>query len=396
VLFTCLLALLTSCFGGYNSSWGQQKRAQRNFAAQQTPGQLRASDPQPRLARAQTARVLRVRAYATRAYTAQVLDWPRRFAETLAEGNRVLEPDLDVRFELVEALPWSSPGSEDDTRQLLKALRELDAGPDVDWVVGLVSAVPRFESSFHELGVGELVGKYIVVRAVNDVAEYQAFERGLTSLSVKERERLVRSRHQHKITTLWLHEVGHTLGALHDRRANSLMRPAHSHEQIAFPAESIRLMRHVIGNRAPDGGLHPNARAEYVNLLSTNPNPWLPADREAELARWQAVLPSAPVPERRALGVAAPPSDSSADDPLLSHGENQTLRSVRALKNQGQHLEALKSVRAVAQAHPDHYELQDLRCSLAMNTGGLAIDQVRVECDGLQQLMPAALRSKKK
>ncbi len=376
-------AAMMGCFGAYDSSWFAQKQAQKNFASQQSPERLQGRGDVA-LSRAR-ARRMTVRAYATRAYAAQVLDWPKRFAETLADGNRVLAPELGIDLQLTDATNWTTAGEEDDVTQLLERLRAKDDGADVDWVVGLVGSVPRFETSFHQLGVADLVGKHVVIRSVNDVAEHQAIEQSLLRLSASEREGLSRKRYQHKVTAVWLHELGHTLGALHDKAPQSLMQLAYSHESGAFLPASLAVMRHVLANRTPAGSIEQSARPTFVGLLADAiPSPWLVAERDAALSRWSAA----------ARPVNPPPTQSvdASAAPQLSAAEQRSLEAARALQQRGEPAAALEIARPLAIAHPDLYVLQDFRCQLAMQQG-MAMTQLEAECAGLMQLMPAAKKS---
>src|SRR5262249_55376628 len=125
----------------FDSSYWQQKAAQRSVATQRTPRTLQATPNEtPDLTASDRLRgkPLRVRAYATTSYAAEVVDWPRQLGHLVDDANRILAPTLNARLEVVDTRAWSTQLSSDSLDALLTALREIDAGDDVDLVVGLV------------------------------------------------------------------------------------------------------------------------------------------------------------------------------------------------------------------------------------------------------------------
>lgn len=193
--------------------------------------------------------------FPTATYAAQVVDYERRFQRTLEAVNGVLESSLAVHLELDDRRPFAPAGGEDHIRGLLDELERIDPGTDVDWVIGLAGSVPRFEDSFHELGMGEVVGKHVVLRALNDVAEYKAIQAGFTELSEAERDKLIRTRLEHKTAVVLLHELVHTLGALHELDKTNIMNPRYSTSVRRFDAQTIEVMGAVLLHRTDSGTL---------------------------------------------------------------------------------------------------------------------------------------------
>ena len=142
----------------FDSRYFQQKAAQRNVAQQQTPRQLQATPAADVSGVPRQAKVLRVRANATAAYAAEVVEWPRQFARLLEDANRVLEPTLGAHLELADTATWSTTLTTDDLDPMLTELRSRERGDDVDFVVGLVGSLPIFARSFHQLGLGQIMG----------------------------------------------------------------------------------------------------------------------------------------------------------------------------------------------------------------------------------------------
>jgi hypothetical protein len=379
----------SGCFLGYDSSWGAQKRAQQNYVRTETPHALRPASSASALNQGGNVRTLRVRLHATRAYAAGTLDWQRRFRDTLLDVNRVLGPTLSVRLEVAEARHWNLAGNEDKTSALLAELTKIDAGSDVDWVIGLVSSVPRFEANFHELGVGELVGNHIVLRAIDNAAEYQVIEEGLGEISAKEREKLRTSRLSHKVTAVVLHELGHTLGAIHERNAKSLMHPVYGHEEEAFSAEATDVMRFVLAHRKAEGALEHADVRELLTLWRREPSPWIAIERDHTTKEFEARLgaSSTATTATTATASTAPPATAPSAPPELSDSDRRTYLEVRRLFESNQPLEAHRLGEPLFSAYPSVEAVQDLRCQIAMSQT-LPWQQTQAECEGLMKLMP--------
>jgi len=380
--------LVSGCFLGYDSRWGQQKRAQQNFVKNEAPSTLRREASTP-LNGAGAARTARLRVYATRAYSAEVLDWQRRFAKVLEGASAVMEPILGVQFQMLETGDWPLQNDDQNVNRLAGELRSLDKGEDVDWVVGLASATPRFETSFHELGVGELVGKHIVLRAITGAAEYQAIEEGLGELSEKERDKFRRERLAHKLTTVLLHEVGHTLGALHERNPKSIMNPAYSRETSGYSSDAIDVMRVVFAHRTLTGGVDESGRQSLVDILQRPSNPWVPLERDDALKRLTSVSAN-PATRQAALSAASPTAAPSMPAPsaavaALSEADQRIYAQADALKNERKFEQALELARPLFDAYPSVEAVQDLRCQIASQRG-MQWSSIEAECKAYMKL----------
>jgi hypothetical protein len=384
---------LSGCFLGYDSRWGETKRAQQNFARAEAPKALQGDAH----GKALTARrVLKLRVYATPTHASQVMDWPRRFEATLADVNRVLEPELSLRLVVSDARPWNTVTSEEKLETVLKELRTFDAGDDVDWVVALVGSVPRFERSYHELGYADVVGKYIALRAITNAQEYEAIERGLDEISQDERDRLRRARLSHKLAAVVLHEVGHTLGALHEKDADSLMYPEYSPERQALTVHAREVMRFTLERRTAQGALDAEAWKALAERWRREPSPWTVAERDAALAG----VPSAPTsppattPAPTAVSVSAlkaskpaPAAQPRISLPELSEKEREAFEAASARKAAGDLDGARELVLPLSARYPHVEPVQDLRCQIAMQRGG-SISAWKAECEPLLKLAP--------
>ncbi|HMJ14087.1 MAG TPA: M12 family metallo-peptidase, partial [Polyangiaceae bacterium] len=174
------------------------------------------------------------------------------FEERLERANQVFESAMRLRVVLedVRELPAQQPIAI-DTENALRELERLDPGQDVDFVVAIIAASPVVTLSFHELGRANVLGKHMVVRTMDDVAELRALE-GFDTLDPNERSQLYQQRKRHKETAVLLHELGHLLGAVHTRDNLELMHPAHDNAMRGFAPANVELMDLVVQKRLRD------------------------------------------------------------------------------------------------------------------------------------------------
>jgi len=381
------LSCLAACW--FDSRSLHTADAQRQRAADLRPAPLSSTeagaDPG---APAQPTVVLKVRVHATPGYTAENIHWQTRLAELLGDANRVLEPSINARLQLASVDVWRPETAAEGMRDRLERLERLDPGTGVHLVVGCLEASSRFSRSFDELGVAQLLGKYLVVRALNDAVEYDAMETELDELSAAERTRLHGERLKHKATTVFLHEVGHSLGALHVDQNAAIMSPHYSHQARAFLPQSIDLMRITIEHRRR-GTLDTSqalAKELLQRLRDGAGGVWVESERLDQVARLTPVAAERPSPQASqtnrepAAGLEPPP-------PACLSAEDRTLwgNAVR-LQNEGNPEGALKVASQLSDRYPDDYTVQDFRCQLAMKRGG-AWPTVQAHCRRLMELV---------
>jgi hypothetical protein len=393
------LALLSAC----SSAWLDPARAQKNAAQRAAPAEIHATPAQgsapgvesevPPSPQASPLRVLRLRALATPQYAAQVVDWPRQLEALLDEVNRVLGPTLSARVALADTGTWVPRAADEDLSATVNELAGSDAGEGVDWVVGLVGSVPRFELSFHQLGMGRMSSKQFVLRAMNDAREYEAIQTNLSRLDERERNDLYRARRRHKATTVFLHELGHTLGVPHEVDVTTIMSPRYDPSIRGFSDAAAQMMRLALARR-----LDPKAQTEqaYAQTLLDHVQrtsaSWVPAERDKLIAELSAAARTAPPPPprpgRARVREEAPAADLAiGQDQVAALAERDRATYAQALEDRkaGKLLEAWTSAKPLFTAYPDVYPVQDLRCQLAMAMGG-TMDAVRVECARLTEL----------
>ncbi len=362
------------CF--YNSQWGEGKREQQRALQRAAPAELSRAEGTGEVA----LRPLRVRALATQRYTAQVVDAPRQFQESIDEANRVLS-GMGVRIALESFKPWDAP--EEDLLAALAALKAKETGRDVDGYVGLVGSLPRASASFHELGYAHVLGRHLVLRAPARADEVDAIERNLDELSSEERDRLTKNRRKHRAASLLLHELGHILGALHDSASASLMNPGYAPERSGFSPENVGLMQITLRHR---GAREPDDRALAKELLSRldglgSQGAFVAKDREEMRALLKELSePRAPAPPAKAAPAEPVPEDLQA----LSEQDRQIYRQTKELFAKGDAPGAWEKGKALFTMYPNSFPVQDLRCHVAL--GRFSYEKARPECDPVMRL----------
>ncbi|WP_394841474.1 M12 family metallo-peptidase [Pendulispora brunnea] len=325
----------------FDSRWGESKRVQQRNAAAAAPATLRSAPVEGGPSRG-PVHVYRVRVYATPAYAAQTMDWKHRVLDLVDDANAVLEPSLRVRLQVESCRDWSLD-QEDDLQGTLVSLRRRDGAGDVDWVVGMVGGLSRTTVSFHQVGFAEMGGNYLVLRAAGQLEEQKAIEHAFDGLKEEERSQLVRARKRHRATAVFLHEIGHVLGAPHVRDSRSFMSPDYDAHMESYDDASMARMREALEHRNEP-------------LPAMWENPPLPAQKE---------LP--------------------ADVAALPEGERAAYAKAMRAYEEGDAASAYEAGRALFGARPEVYSVQDLRCKVAL-ARGLVWTDTRTECDALMKL----------
>ena len=354
VLLSAAFAAVTT--GCYDSQWGQQKVAQQHNAAAAAPAELRlatrgsAGDPAapaPRDAASVRVQKLRVRALVTRSFTAQAVDAQRHLRDLFEDVNRITEPELGLHLDLVDTRPWAV-SDEDDIAKTFDALRAADDGEDVDWVVAFVGALPRATRSFHDVGRGTVVGKHLLVRAPGSAERHDAIEKAFDELPEEQRRELEKRLRRHRAAVVFLHELGHTLGAGHDTSPQSIMFPEYNAKVTAFGAGSVDVMR--------------------AGLAKRN------APRDPAIAAASTTAAAAPQPEP----VAIP------DTPELSGAARERFVDAYETAVRGDMVAAWNTLKPLFERYLASAAVQDLRCQLASRS--MRFEIARRECAPLMKL----------
>ena len=262
---------------------------QRDYAKKITPtgvGATPVADTVPEKA----IRPMKVRVWVDGDYQRQTLRWEDKILAQFDRANRVFIPQFGVRLDVVEVKPWDNASS-DSLEVHLRALRARDDGQGVDWVVGFVSSVERVATSHDQIGMASYFGKHIALRGMVSAAETDAIHRTLDRLSTSELDRVTRERRLHKETAALLHELAHTLGAIHERSPDWLMSPVADSKQVSFSAASIRVIEVSLEFRGATSSalLKAWAREYRAAIEAYPPDLAESSSREAALASTQAL-----------------------------------------------------------------------------------------------------------
>jgi TonB family protein len=283
--------------------------AQHTYARFLTPVKVRPGAPAPQ----PVTQVLTLRAYADADYRAHAADWRERIAEQVGRANAILAADFGVRLELEPVREWErSSGRDAHLGATLGALRRQDDARDVDWVVGFVSPAAEDSGREHDLiGWAGLFGSHFVLRAMQTSADVARIDHWYDELEEGERQAFAKERRVHKEVATFLHEWGHTVGAVHECDSKWIMTPEYSVISGSFSSESIRLVRVGLAHRRRDGAPpkvdEPWATAWRAEAARMQGAAWECTRLEEGLARADAVLrerlsaAARPEPAREAL-----------------------------------------------------------------------------------------------
>jgi hypothetical protein len=379
LLLACVLfssATGGGCFLGYDSRWGQAKQAQRQLAEAGPAATVADESPRPA---PPTKRVWHVRFRPNQKYLAQTVDAPKQLEDLLADASNILEPMLGLRLEEERIVPWELD-SDDDLRAVLGELRTAERADDVDLVVGLVGALPHQTESLHEAGMAALLGKHVVLRAASRGGELDAIDRTFDQLSAEERAAILKQRKRHRALAVFLHEVGHCLGALHETDPRSIMNRTYSPKQAQLDTSTISLMQLALDS----GDRVSVARAQLELLRTSTANAWLATERDAQIVSLSAVIDAARTATtvRPAARPAAPPRDPLPD--LSPDDKNHFFRALQLFQH-GIVGPAYAEGKPLFAAYPRSIPVQELRCQIA-TVRWLPKDQLLRECAPIGEL----------
>jgi tetratricopeptide (TPR) repeat protein len=267
---------------GAGLAWAQLQQSEY----QQQQEQAARYEPAPLLAPSRPdgsgpSAVIRARFYADDEYRSSSGGgrWQDRVRGMLASLNKVVEPTFGVRFEAEGFRRWQRQGAGGALQPMLEELERLDPGPDVDWVIGLVSPLPLVSMSFHDLGGARVLGRHFVLRGMSSIAELDDFKKILPKLDQADREQLYSRRKLHKELSIFLHEWAHTLGALHVEDGTRIMGPGYSNRTSTFSAEDAGLIAAGLGARLEARGKEAVDWAPLRKFVEDTPGDWVRSER---------------------------------------------------------------------------------------------------------------------
>lgn len=317
--------------------------AQRRAAGALEPAAL---EP-PRPARPKATTVLKVRFQADPESRVGLLRWQDKARAQLAAVNQFLEPAFGVRLEAQEFKRWDRRAESSNLEKILEELERVDPGAGVDWVIGLVTPLPLVAADIHQIGMGRVFGRHIVLRGMASASEHQALAQSFDQMDAEEREGLYARRRGHKEIVVFLHELFHTLGAIHGSDRQEIMNPSYSHHVRTLSPANAELVSLSLGARLAERTGQP---ADYAPLLSflerTTAPEWFSGERDELIASLRG---SAPARRREASGG----DDKAAYDKAV------------ALLSQGKPAESWAALAPVAARNGDDPAIARLACRLS-------------------------------
>jgi predicted Zn-dependent protease len=227
-------------------TWKTPQGHQQDEVKQLAPNRL---DLTPAMPPGGEPRTLRFRLYADSDYRSTVLRWQKNVRAQIDRVNRVVEPVFNVRFQIEGLRLWERSHVGLPFEPILTELEALDPAREVDIVVGLVTPFRGFATSVHQIGGARFLARHFVLRGMDDEQESLALDREFNLLAPEERQRVYAERKAHKETVVFLHEWGHTLGALHEEDPAAIMNPLYDAKRAAFTPFEKELILFVPGQR---------------------------------------------------------------------------------------------------------------------------------------------------
>lgn len=367
-----------ACFIGYDSRWGEAKHAQMNAAEASRPASIRATEDDGSRSES-TIRTLRVRVRPDDHYLAQTVDAARQIADLIEDANRVLVPTVGVRLDATRLQRWILEG-DGSLEVSIRALQTEDDGDGVDFVVGMVGSLARATDDLHQVGIANLWGKYLVVRAAGRIEEDVSIDRAFDQLSDADRSELLHVRKRHRALAVFLHELGHCLGALHERSPTSIMHSTYGAKMNGFGRGGAILLRAAL-SEAPNRLAV--ARAQLAILRDETNDDWVVDERRNQIERLTTFVASETLAVRPALAVSG-----ELVSPVvvgLDAEANERLKRATALLRDRSVQRAYEVASPLFELYPSSYAVQDLRCQLAL-VRFLERDEFVKECAPLSRL----------
>lgn len=374
-----LLALWAGVSAGCGGSKIQKRRIEHLAPVQLAPAEV---------AHKEAARTARLRVFATRPYQAQNLRWREDFSEDIDLVNQYLIPAFGLRLEIVEFESWQYDGDGESMGAMIEALEQADPARDVDWVIGLASAMSSTTDSFHQLGIAHVLGRHMVMRGYEDLDT----EGELQAIDEPARSRLREARRQHRQATVFLHEWAHTLGAMHVGQVASIMMPGYSRKITGFGQQIEALIQTMLPVRlapAAERSLAAEARAlrSYIEAL---PETRWDAQERAQLLEILAEYEAQGVPEPASAEQANAPGTGAQAPGQVPEEVREAYARVQALHRAGQHAQARAELEELTAAYPAHLEFRLAACRVHLDEAGPG-DAARATCGRVAGIAPAVI-----
>ncbi len=338
------LVLLIAATGCLRSPSERQAEVAREVA----PATLEGSGPA-----AAVRQILKLRVYADASHRTRDPSWDLHIRELVEQANRLLAPKFAVRLEVSNTRVWERSAG-DDLQAALGELQGVDAGEDTGWIVGLVGAPREVTNDVHLMGTSVTLGRHMVLRGFNDAAEFEALAPQLEGIAEFERGGVYRQRRAHKELIIFLHHLGHTLGAPHPREPLSIMAATYDPQIRELGNFATRIF--ALGLAYRDQLFDAGAVASWHGKLNVL------LIREAAQADAQDLLrvrDAIEHPWRTKANGTVKPRKREFDNLT-----KETFASAEAYANSGRLKEAWTLANVMIEKHPDNDRLLDFGCNV--------------------------------
>ncbi len=371
----CLVILVSLQASGCLFGWfGKDDAQERRIERAAKPAELRALTTH-----SGDVRVARIRAWADSEYRTENPGWQERLAEQLDHASSLLIPLLGLRLELAETRDWQRTAA-DDLDGMLAELAAADDAKGVDWVVGLVPASPQASTAIDSMGHAKPLGRHILLRGYNDLEERRALAERLPNETIP--EKLHEERRWHKQSVVLVHELAHTLGALHTRDERWIMHPTYASTIASFATPNVELMEVLLDLRLRQRGVPQDVAAiaeagAMLTHLQTNPwGGWVSAAYDSAVGSLEEALARQPV----IVTEHKEPVPQEAMAPLAR---------ARALLETGEQEAARVAIAELVTTYPANAEIRTAQCSIALATTGPNQEETAQACARAAELAPA-------
>jgi tetratricopeptide (TPR) repeat protein len=340
----CLISPVIPIGGGKSATQAQREGLAKLYPAQLST-QKKWTGP---------VRVARLRVWADEEYRAQNVRWQHGFDEQLDYANHVLTPLLGVRLE-AEYRSWERHAPGASLGEHLAALAEQDDDDDVVWIVGLTTALSLVAESFDQLGIANVGTRHVVLRGHADLHERRAFERVFRDIDAEQRESVLEARRRHKTAAVLIHELAHSLFALHELEPGRVMNPGYSHHATSIGDRNRELMLITLEDRLKlRSERDPRGTLQRVLAVLEAPDAvWHPQEREMLIHQLRGQIGGA---------IAVTSAVPAAIGDQVSRAE--------LLLKKGNHRDAAGILEPLIAAYPAHVELRVLSCKIELARGG--------------------------
>jgi hypothetical protein len=339
-------------------------------------------------------RVGRLRLYVAGDYRRQHPDWQRQLEDLVDRANAVLGSELGLRLEVNELHAWEPACKVAVLASCLDELAKLEPSDEQEWVVGVLPAEARFTASFDELGVARLPGQHFVLRDVSDPAERAAIDRAFPTHTQAQRDEIYAHRKEHKRLAVFLHELGHTLGAMHTIAGDGLLHPSYDDRMSGYDPVNAAIMQAALDDAF---SAEPGHEALLGELRKGSADGFGAGERAALIARLEADVPDEAAASDEAADAEAEESEgdeaaqmfvAKGDEAKLLAGLSDSERAayreaVRLLRAEEPH-GALSTLAPLVTGHPESYAVQHLACGLTMSLG--LQNDMQLTCARAQEL----------